>query len=234
MPYREGHRDETRKRIVESARRLFNRRGFDRVSVNQIMAGAGLTRGGFYSYFQSKSELYVEVLSCFFTDPAGTRTWEGVDINLDAPLVAPQIVRAYLSRHHLENVEGGCPMIALPGDVARSDTNTKRAFAGVFRAMVAFLERDLQHQNRGVRTTTAHAIAALCVGGMVVSRAVDDGHLADELRDASMAVALALGGWVGQQDPARPAASLRVSRRTTRRPPSAANQKPSPSKRNSG
>jgi AcrR family transcriptional regulator len=33
------------------------------------MAGAGLTHGGFYSYFKSKSDLYAEVLGCFFTDP---------------------------------------------------------------------------------------------------------------------------------------------------------------------
>jgi AcrR family transcriptional regulator len=69
MPYPVGHRDKVRMKIVQAARRLFNRNGFENTSVNQIMAAAGLTRGGFYSYFESKSDLYVEVLSCFFTDP---------------------------------------------------------------------------------------------------------------------------------------------------------------------
>jgi len=69
MPYPAGHRNAVRKKIVQSARRLFNRHGFDGVSLQQIMAGAGLTHGGFYSYFASKSDLYVEVLGCFFTDP---------------------------------------------------------------------------------------------------------------------------------------------------------------------
>ena len=41
------HRQQTRKKIVESARRLFNRHGFDAVSIDGIMAGAGLTRGAF-------------------------------------------------------------------------------------------------------------------------------------------------------------------------------------------
>jgi AcrR family transcriptional regulator len=31
------------------------------------MQGAGLTHGGFYSYFESKSDLYAEAMSCFFT-----------------------------------------------------------------------------------------------------------------------------------------------------------------------
>jgi AcrR family transcriptional regulator len=69
MPYPAGHRAKVKRNIIQSARRLFNRRGFDNVSLGQIMAGAGLTHGGFYSYFKSKSDLYTEVLGCFFTDP---------------------------------------------------------------------------------------------------------------------------------------------------------------------
>ena len=62
MPYPPGHSDEVRQKIIRSARKLFNLRGFEHVTVNQIMAAAGLTRGGFYSYFKSKEDLYVEVL----------------------------------------------------------------------------------------------------------------------------------------------------------------------------
>ena len=54
MPYPTGHRTEVRKNIIQSARKLFNRYGFENVSVQQIMAGAGLTHGGFYSYFKRK------------------------------------------------------------------------------------------------------------------------------------------------------------------------------------
>lgn len=49
MPYPTGHRPQIRAAIIDSARRLFNRHGFDNVSLKQIMSGAGLTRGGFYS-----------------------------------------------------------------------------------------------------------------------------------------------------------------------------------------
>src|ERR1700759_5741026 len=62
MPYPVGHRARVNARIIQSARRLFNRHGFDNVSVQQIMLGAGLTHGGFYSYFKSKSDLYAKVL----------------------------------------------------------------------------------------------------------------------------------------------------------------------------
>jgi len=80
MPYPPGHREETRAKIIRSARKLFNRRGFDRVSIDAIMADAGLTRGAFYSYFDTKSDLYAEVLECFFTDPRWSNSWKGVHI----------------------------------------------------------------------------------------------------------------------------------------------------------
>src|SRR5580700_8815864 len=178
MPYPAGHREQVRQKIVESARRLFNRSGFENVSVDSIMAHAGLTRGGFYSYFESKSDLYAEVLGCFFTDPNWKSRWEGVHVDLASPEAGPQIVQAYLSRQHFDDVENSCPMVALPSDVARSGKSAKLAFETVFGAMVSVLERSLM-QSR-TRNTRAQAIAALCVGGMVVARAMHDRAHADQ------------------------------------------------------
>src|SRR6266404_3296460 len=194
MPYPTGHRTEVRKNIIQSARKLFNRYGFENVSVQQIMAGAGLTHGGFYSYFKSKSDLYTEVLGCFLTDPEWKNCWEGVHVDLSSTDVGSQVVRAYLSRQHFEDVENSCPMVALPTDVARSGVGAKRAFETVFKAMVSVLERSLL-QNGRLRRTTAQSIAALSIGGMIVARTMVDRALADELRAACMSVALDLGGW---------------------------------------
>src|SRR5882724_10468227 len=194
MPYPSTHRPAVKKAIVESARKLFNRHGFECVSIHQIMAGAGLTHGGFYSYFQSKSDLYAEVLNCFFTDPNWKSCWEGVKVDLSSGDVGPQVVRAYLSRQHFETVEDSCPMVALPTDVARSGKSARSAFETVFRSMVSVLERSLT-QNGRPRCATAQSIASLCIGGMVVARALVDPALANELRDACMSVALNLSGW---------------------------------------
>jgi len=194
MPYPTGHRTEVRKNIIQSARKLFNRYGFENVSVQQIMAGAGLTHGGFYSYFKSKSDLYTEVLGCFLTDPEWKNCWEGVHVDLSSTDVGPQVVRAYLSRQHFEDVENSCPMVALPSDVARSGKNVKLAYETVFKAMVSILERSVAEKNPA-RRTKARAIAALCVGGMVAARSLADATLADELRDACLAMALKLGSW---------------------------------------
>lgn len=194
MPYPPNHREGQKKIIIDSARKLFNRYGFESVSVQQIMAGAGLTHGGFYSYFNSKSDLYAEVLGCFFTDPNWKSCWEGVKVDLSSTDVGSQVVHAYLSRQHFDDVENSCPMVALPTDVARSGPSARRAFETVFRAMVSVLERSLIKNGRP-RRATAQGIAALCIGGMIVARTVPDPALADELRASCMAMARDLAGW---------------------------------------
>ncbi len=201
MPYPPDHRAATRAKIVDAARRLFNRFGFDRVSIKQIMETAGLTHGGFYRHFDSKSDLYAETLGCFFTDPNWNNAWEGVEIDRAAADIGPQIVRAYLSRGHFEDVENSCPMVALPSDVARSGKSAKRAYEEVFRAMVEILQRGSRPDRRRDRAV-AMSIAALCAGGMIIARASDDRAFADEVRDACLTVALKLGGW-------KPAAAAR-------------------------
>lgn len=204
MPYPEGHRVEVRSRIVESARQLFNRHGFEQVSLDEIMSGAGLTHGGFYSYFKSKSDLYVEALNCFFTDPEWKNCWEGVEIDPNSTDFGAQVIRAYLSPQHFDDVENSCPMVALPADVTRGDARLKRAFETVFAAMVNILERSMKGRVREVRVR-AQAMAALCVGGMVVARAMESRAAADTLRDACMRVALELGGRTQRPAKQRPA-----------------------------
>ena len=85
-------------------------------------------------------------------------------------------------------------MVALPTDVARSGKAARSAFETVFKSMVSVIDRSLI-QNGHLRRATAQGIASLCIGGMVVARALVDRTLADELRDACMSVALDLGGW---------------------------------------
>jgi AcrR family transcriptional regulator len=191
MPYPLNHRSETRARIIMAARKLFNCFGFDGVTIGDIMKEAGLTHGGFYRHFASKSDLYAEVLDCFFTNPEWSCGWKGMEEFDEAADMAPQIIRAYLSNAHFEDIENACPMVALPSDVARASDNAKRAYRAAFEGMVAILERGTDRASR----TSALAIAALCVGGMVIARASDDRVLGDELREAAMSVALRLGGW---------------------------------------
>lgn len=60
MPPSRKHHNRIRELVLHSAGRLFNRHGFNAVSIDDVMAEAGLTRGSFYCYFASKSDLYAQ------------------------------------------------------------------------------------------------------------------------------------------------------------------------------
>ena len=84
MPRSTDHRAQVREKIVRSARRLFNRHGFNAVSIDDVMAEAGLTRGSFYAYFDSKSDLYANAITAILSEKP-IDNWDGVSIDPRAP-----------------------------------------------------------------------------------------------------------------------------------------------------
>jgi TetR/AcrR family transcriptional regulator, transcriptional repressor for nem operon len=189
----QDRKDKTRQRILRTAARLFNRKGLSETTIGEIMSAAGLTHGGFYRHFTSKDELYAEAVRHFLCketpEPWQTRTDDACQA--DQPF-ARQIVDAYLSRAHLEDLDGSCPLIGLPSDVARSSSFVKEAYREIAESMIRVFESNLNapdaHQN-------ALVLVALCVGAMVLARSVDDQILADDFRDAALRHAVATTGW---------------------------------------
>lgn len=59
---REQSKDQTRERLIEAARTMFIKKGYVATSVEDIASAAGYTRGAFYSNFEGKSELLIELL----------------------------------------------------------------------------------------------------------------------------------------------------------------------------
>jgi len=83
MPYPREHRDAKKQQLIRTARTLFNRKGFEAVSIDEIMSNAGLTRGGFYSYFKSKGELYALAVGQALVEPPSSR-WKTVSVDFTA------------------------------------------------------------------------------------------------------------------------------------------------------
>lgn len=53
---------ETRERIIASAARVFARKGFQRASLDEVAADAGMTKGAIYWHFKSKNDLFFVML----------------------------------------------------------------------------------------------------------------------------------------------------------------------------
>src|SRR5436305_2183674 len=132
-----ARRQQSRDDIIEAARRLFNQRGFSRVSIGEVMSEAGLTHGGFYRHFKSKSELYAEAIRAVLArQPLRMSAGRTADASYD---MGAQIIRGYLSSHHFDNVDCACPMVTLPSEVAKEDQQVKEAFEEVLNHMISVL-----------------------------------------------------------------------------------------------
>ncbi len=201
MPYSLKHKRNTRDKILESARRLFNNRGFSEVSIDEVMENAGLTRGGFYRHFRHKDELYAEAVRRFLCADA-PKPWQpkASRPGMVRKTRSQRVVDAYFSRDHFDDRETCCPLIALPSDVMRGSDAVKGAYREVLEKLIDIFLDDLDAPQRRER---ALALAALCIGGIVAPKCIDDPALADGLRRAAHREALRIGGWNRQPPHAR-------------------------------
>lgn len=59
---RERNKEQNRERILEAARRCFVERGYDAVTVRDIIRLTGLATGTFYNYFRDKEEVFAALV----------------------------------------------------------------------------------------------------------------------------------------------------------------------------
>lgn len=193
MPYTKEHKAQVRHQITESARILFNRHGFEKVTIDQVMAHAGLTRGGFYNHFNSKEALYKEAVLGFLMGRGLLwRSEAGIDMQHLDQQAAINMINSYLSQAHLDDIDGQCPMIALPSDVARGNVEVKESYQQLLEGMVYLFENSLKDIYKNKSRQQALALAATCVGGMVLSRTLPQSGLAQEVQAAARKQALSI------------------------------------------
>ncbi len=61
-PKKRRDREETRQRLLDSALAIFARNGYERATVDEIVREAGFSKGAFYVHFESKEDLFWQML----------------------------------------------------------------------------------------------------------------------------------------------------------------------------
>lgn len=190
MRYEKGHKDATRRRIIEVASRQFREQGVAAVGVASIMAAAGLTNGAFYAHFDSKEDLVREVLSS-----AGFHNTLSKAAARSAGLEGA--IRDYLSPSHRDDPGQGCPTSALVAEMARHPRATRAAFTGKIAGVIELIAASLRAGTAAGRRRKAVAIYGLMVGTLQLARAVNDSKLSDEILQDGADEAVALVGETG-------------------------------------
>ena len=170
-----------RERVVEVASALYRKHGFDGVGVADIMKKAGLTHGGFYGHFGSKDDLAAE--AC--TSALRSLDWW---ISTSEKGGVAAAVRNYLTPKHRDDRAHGCLFAALGSDIVRQPRTVRHAMTEGLRTMIDKLVRMLPGRSPQARRERALATMAGLVGALILSRAVDDSELSDQILEASAKV----------------------------------------------
>ncbi|MET7459718.1 TetR/AcrR family transcriptional regulator [Nonomuraea sp. NPDC005501] len=164
---------ENRRRIVETASRLFREQG-TQVSVADLMKAAGLTHGGFYKQFAAKEALIDEATTHAFEELAQRHT-AALDRHAGHPEAAQQaFIDAYLSVDHRDDAADGCPVAGLASDMAR-ESGVPEAHRVYTEGVIAFAD--------WLATDDQDGLTRLCtlLGALVLARATKDFPLSEEI-----------------------------------------------------
>jgi len=159
---------ENRRKILEAAGRLFRERGFEAVTVADVMQAAGLTHGGFYGYFKSKTDLIAQALAGMLTG-----TWADGDFAAYAA--------RYLSPAHCADVAGGCATAALASETLRQAPEARAVMTAGLRQQIDILSRHAPGDSAAARRQAAIGSWAAMVGAMILARTSNDAALSDEI-----------------------------------------------------
>lgn len=181
---RAAAKEETHERIVAVAARAIRRSGYDGTGVADIMKEAGLTHGGFYSHFTSREAMLAEAASRACAESAAAVAEVVADVPPDRSFEA--MVRAYLSKDHLEQIEAGCPLAAIGSETSRQAPEVRRVTTRHIQEMVDLAARQSPDWGQPAAHERALVTVATMVGSLLLARAVDDPALSDSLREAAV------------------------------------------------
>ena len=170
-----------RERIIETAGELFRSKGFSGIGVADIMKAAELTHGGFYGHFASKDDLIAQASRRSMQRAA--QNWRKLVAESGGDAFATLLTR-YLSPRHRDDPGQGCAFAALSGDAARCGKPVREAFAEGLETLIDVLSGIVGGRTKAARRRKAIAALSELIGALVLSRAVGNGGLSDEILDA--------------------------------------------------
>jgi TetR/AcrR family transcriptional repressor of nem operon len=165
---------ETRERIVEAAAAEFRKNGIDRTGLNDLMAAAGLTHGGFYRHFQTKNELIAEASDVAMRNLANHLV-ETIERRSRQSGVEA-LTSEYLSTEHRDHPEAGCLLAANAGELARADESIRDVATAGFLRLVDVVAAQYEGRKDVAKRRAIVAVSTM-IGAIAMSRIVTDPEL---------------------------------------------------------
>ncbi|MFL9872013.1 TetR/AcrR family transcriptional regulator [Paraburkholderia megapolitana] len=165
---------ENRQRILDAASRMFRERGFEDVTVAEVMKAAGLTHGAFYGHFESKDDLIAQAFAHVLTPPA-----DGSASRLPDDL--KEFAAFYLRAAHRDDPGGACLFSTLGTEAARASGEARHTLTLSVRNQIEKFSRSAPGNTDDERRQAATGAWAAMIGAVMLARIVDDPALSDQL-----------------------------------------------------
>lgn len=174
----QARKEETRRRIIETASRLFLEKGVEGVGVDEIMRESGLTHGGFYVHFANKEALISE--ACLYAVDQTMSQWQHLPQKLADDALFASFLERYLEGDVM-TASPACPMALLGPDISRRSEELQAAYVEKMRGLLDYLTQEMK-SDRGY--------AILCLVAMVGATSLaaqfsQDKALAEEILSAT-------------------------------------------------
>ncbi len=176
MPYSKDHKAQTRRKILQSSYLLFTARGYEKITINELMNHCHLTRGAFYAHFSSKAELYSETLK--FAATSSKLAKIKPESYTDKQWLK-QLLDVYLSIEHINGTRT-CPLAFLAADISTQDINAQRTYSKAYDNMNKTL---LAYANSYMDCSEYEilSITAMIIGAVAIARTMQDESTAQKL-----------------------------------------------------
>ncbi|MGA2551097.1 MAG: TetR/AcrR family transcriptional regulator [Burkholderiaceae bacterium] len=174
-----------REAIADVSARMFREKGFQAVSVSDLMSAAGLTHGGFYGHFSSKDELIATACARAFEQSRDR--WEARAAAAPTPTEGLRsIVENYLTQRQRDHYGRSCPLTCLAVDVGREglDKPVRAAFRDGLASLASVLMKLVPGRDRTKARQLALAQLSTLVGAVVLARATHGDPVSDEILES--------------------------------------------------
>jgi len=172
MRYTPDHKQQTHRRIVQSAAQQFRSEGLNGPGVAKLMKSSGLTHGGFYKHFASKDALFAEAIDESVRQIGATLTNRAQKCPPSESW--KEIVKHYLSIEHCEHPGIGCPVAALAPDIARTTPSVKKKIRHSMNTYRNQLVEFMPGNDSEQKQKNFALIFTAMIGAMTVARTMAD------------------------------------------------------------
>jgi len=180
MTTRARRKQESLERILNVASRRLREDGLGGAAIAPVMEEAGLTHGAFYSHFADKDELARRAFE-HAVDKGQPRWFEnGRQKNESWSHRLKRLAAAYLSPEHRDDRANGCAIAALVSHVPGATDAFRQTYRAKVEATLQMIcEREGAFDEEQLEDDMT--LLALCIGGLSLSRAVDDPELSERI-----------------------------------------------------